>query len=94
MVVTNTMARQTANLSTNPPRYNRRTTKQKVNVFEGLLCRKVQPRYNANRLNVAHFKNHRFVREFGGRGGARTPGLIVANDALSQLSYTPTNLAT
>jgi hypothetical protein len=26
----------------------------------------------------------------GGRGGARTPGLIVANDALSQLSYTPT----
>jgi hypothetical protein len=25
----------------------------------------------------------------GGRGGARTPGLIVANDALSQLSYTP-----
>ena len=27
---------------------------------------------------------------FGGRGGARTPGLIVANDALSQLSYTPT----
>ncbi len=26
----------------------------------------------------------------GGRGGDRTPGLIVANDALSQLSYTPT----
>jgi hypothetical protein len=28
-------------------------------------------------------------KKFGGRGGARTPGLIVANDALSQLSYTP-----
>src|SRR5580704_11253959 len=30
------------------------------------------------------------IGDFGGRGGARTPGLIVANDALSQLSYTPT----
>jgi hypothetical protein len=29
-------------------------------------------------------------RNRGGRGGDRTPGLIVANDALSQLSYTPT----
>ncbi len=37
-----------------------------------------------------NFKNMRFIRGFGGRGGARTPGLIVANDALSQLSYTPT----
>ena len=26
----------------------------------------------------------------GGRGGARTPDLLVANEALSQLSYTPT----
>jgi hypothetical protein len=34
------------------------------------------------------------IDEIGGRGGARTPGLIVANDALSQLSYTPTDLAT
>jgi hypothetical protein len=25
----------------------------------------------------------------GGRGGARTPDLLVANEALSQLSYTP-----
>ena len=25
----------------------------------------------------------------GGREGARTPGLLVANEALSQLSYTP-----
>ncbi len=30
------------------------------------------------------------IETSGGRGGARTPGLIVANDALSQLSYTPT----
>jgi hypothetical protein len=28
----------------------------------------------------------------GGRGRDRTGGLIVANDALSQLSYTPTEL--
>src|ERR1017187_1941415 len=28
--------------------------------------------------------------EFGGRGRARTGGLLVANEALSQLSYTPT----
>ena len=27
---------------------------------------------------------------FGGREGARTPDLLVANEALSQLSYTPT----
>ena len=26
---------------------------------------------------------------FGGREGARTPDLLVANEALSQLSYTP-----
>src|SRR3990170_3059307 len=26
----------------------------------------------------------------GGRGGIRTPGLLVANEALCQLSYTPT----
>jgi hypothetical protein len=29
---------------------------------------------------------------FGGREGDRTPDLVVANDALSQLSYTPTAL--
>jgi hypothetical protein len=29
------------------------------------------------------------AREFGGREGARTPDLLVANEALSQLSYTP-----
>jgi hypothetical protein len=28
----------------------------------------------------------------GGREGARTPDLLVANEALSQLSYTPTDL--
>ena len=27
--------------------------------------------------------------EFGGAGGIRTPDLIIANDALSQLSYSP-----
>jgi|HubBroStandDraft_4_1064222.scaffolds.fasta_scaffold278057_2 hypothetical protein len=27
---------------------------------------------------------------YGGREGARTPDLLVANEALSQLSYTPT----
>jgi hypothetical protein len=29
---------------------------------------------------------------FGGREGARTPDLLVANEALSQLSYTPSDL--
>ncbi len=28
---------------------------------------------------------------FGGREGIRTPGLLVANEALSQLSYSPTS---
>src|SRR5260370_29072883 len=30
-------------------------------------------------------------RELGGREGIRTPGLLVANEALSQLSYSPTS---
>ena len=30
--------------------------------------------------------------EIGGREGARTPDLLVANEALSQLSYTPSDL--
>ena len=30
---------------------------------------------------------------FGGREGARTPDLLVANEALSQLSYSPTDTA-
>jgi hypothetical protein len=29
--------------------------------------------------------------ESGGREGIRTPGLLVANEALSQLSYSPTS---
>ena len=29
--------------------------------------------------------------EIGGREGIRTPGLLVANEALSQLSYSPTS---
>jgi hypothetical protein len=31
----------------------------------------------------------RFIRDFGGREGIRTLGLLVANEALSQLSYSP-----
>jgi hypothetical protein len=31
------------------------------------------------------------IETIGGREGIRTPGLIVANDALSQLSYSPTS---
>src|SRR5258707_4514241 len=31
------------------------------------------------------------VENVGGREGIRTPGLIVANEALSQLSYSPTS---
>jgi hypothetical protein len=31
--------------------------------------------------------------ESGGREGIRTPGLLVANEALSQLSYSPTPTA-
>jgi hypothetical protein len=29
------------------------------------------------------------ILRFGGREGIRTPGLLVANEALSQLSYSP-----
>ena len=31
------------------------------------------------------------VENDGGREGIRTPGLLVANEALSQLSYSPTS---
>ena len=31
------------------------------------------------------------LKVFGGREGIRTPGLLVANEALSQLSYSPTS---
>src|SRR5258708_29574980 len=31
------------------------------------------------------------IEEVGGREGIRTPGLLVANEALSQLSYSPTS---
>src|SRR5882724_1354422 len=34
---------------------------------------------------------HEFKIVFGGREGIRTPGLLVANEALSQLSYSPTS---
>jgi hypothetical protein len=36
-------------------------------------------------------KTRQVVERFGGAGRARTGDLIVANDALSQLSYSPTN---
>ena len=32
------------------------------------------------------------IRSFGGASRDRTDDLIIANDALSQLSYSPTNL--
>jgi hypothetical protein len=32
-----------------------------------------------------------FIGDFGGREGIRTPALLVANEALSQLSYSPTS---
>ena len=38
-------------------------------------------------------KNHCFYYEFGGRDRGRTGDLIVANDALSQLSYSPSAYA-
>jgi hypothetical protein len=31
------------------------------------------------------------TEKIGGREGIRTPGLLVANEALSQLSYSPTS---
>src|SRR5947207_9700513 len=34
------------------------------------------------------------LRNNGGREGIRTPGLLVANEALSQLSYSPTSSET
>jgi hypothetical protein len=32
-----------------------------------------------------------WIEKFGGREGIRTLGLLVANEALSQLSYSPTS---
>jgi hypothetical protein len=36
-------------------------------------------------------ENPSFIDDFGGREGIRTLGLLVANEALSQLSYSPTS---
>jgi hypothetical protein len=45
------------------------------------------------RENEQHwvFKNDLSLLKSGGREGIRTPGLLVANEALSQLSYSPTS---
>ncbi|MEY2538878.1 MAG: hypothetical protein QOG67_2618, partial [Verrucomicrobiota bacterium] len=43
------------------------------------------------RIN-SHPQNESFeisLRQIGGGMGIRTPGLVIANDALYQLSYTP-----
>jgi hypothetical protein len=40
------------------------------------------------------FKNNVSSLKSGGREGIRTPGLLVANEALSQLSYSPTSSKT
>ncbi len=40
----------------------------------------------------AEIPDSQVVERNGGREGARTPDLLVANEALSQLSYTPTAL--
>ena len=37
------------------------------------------------------FKNNVSSLSFGGREGTRTPDFLVANEALSQLSYSPTS---
>jgi hypothetical protein len=43
----------------------------------------VSPEAKKSRINIGE--------GFGGREGIRTPGLLVANEALSQLSYSPTS---
>ena len=43
-----------------------------------------------NKLFVL-LENRVSLLESGGREGIRTPGLLVANEALSQLSYSPTS---
>ena len=60
--------------------------------------RMIQGSFHAGSRTVAksnHFRLTYFTtsgENFGGRGRDRTGGLIVANDALSQLSYTPIRL--
>jgi hypothetical protein len=48
---------------------------------------------DATNPRSAEIPDPQVIDKNGGRGGARTPGLIVANDALSQLSYTPTQFS-
>ena len=45
----------------------------------------------AARGNTAKNVKKEHLKEIGGREGIRTPGLLVANEALSQLSYSPTS---
>jgi hypothetical protein len=41
--------------------------------------------------NVGGKVDSQVIENIGGREGIRTPGLLVANEALSQLSYSPTS---
>jgi hypothetical protein len=60
-----------------------------------LSRRAVEPAYGSRTLSLAKFnykKNQAFawLFVFGGEDGDRTHDLVIANDALSQLSYPPT----
>src|ERR1700730_6183873 len=56
---------------------------------EGNLCvcegRQIKSHHQLNGLQLCS------IKWIGGREGIRTPGLLVANEALSQLSYSPTS---
>jgi hypothetical protein len=55
--------------------------------FPGALVSWQNEDHPVVKKNVSYFKS-------GGREGIRTPGLLVANEALSQLSYSPTSSET
>jgi hypothetical protein len=65
------------------------------------LDRKIENQNRNKNRNTRCFEDSRFLGDprislncfemFGGREGIRTPGLLVANEALSQLSYSPTS---
>src|SRR6267154_2993772 len=70
--------------------YSQTRSKAKRSALEGLSARGYDTVMAQSEIEWAK-ENAEVVENVGGREGIRTPGLLVANEALSQLSYSPTS---
>ena len=70
--------------------YSQTRSKAKRSALEGSSARGYDTVMAQSEIEWAQ-ENAEVVENVGGREGIRTPGLLVANEALSQLSYSPTS---